>query len=228
MLESIINLQTLSFLIAILVGLTIHEFAHAFVANYLGDPTAKYAGRLSLNPIRHLDPVGTIVLIIMIFSPLHIGFGWGKPVPVNPYNLKHRYGELLVSLAGPFSNFLLAIFIILIFAILPPALTLNWSPEFFFLFGATILVNIMLGIFNLLPIPPLDGSKVLLELIPQGQNEMRAVLEKYGFLLLILVIFFGIGILVSLAYLVRDALISLGDISHFMIYGSHLTKYLSL
>lgn len=215
--ESIINLQTLSFFIAIIVGLTIHEFSHAFVANYLGDPTAKYAGRLSLNPIRHLDPLGTVLLVIFVFT-LGFGFGWGKPVPVNPYNLKHRYGELLVSLAGPFSNFLLSILTILLLAILPPSLTAGWSQDFFKLFYAIVLVNVMLGVFNLLPIPPLDGSKVLFDLLPAGNTELRNSLEKYGIIILLVVIFFGLGILGSIAYFIYNSLIHLGNALHGVIY----------
>jgi len=217
MLENIINLQTLSLLIAILVGLTIHEFSHALVADYLGDPTAKYAGRLSLNPIRHLDPIGTILLLIFLFT-LGLGFGWGKPVPVNPYNLKHKHGELLVSLAGPFSNFLLAILVALILALLPPSLTAGWSADFFKLFDIVILVNVMLGIFNLLPIPPLDGSKILFDLLPAGQSEIRNTLEKYGFVILIAVILFGISILGGLAYFVYQALLNLSALLHGIIY----------
>lgn len=217
MLENIINLQTLSFLIAILLGLTIHEFSHAFVANYLGDPTAKYAGRLSLNPVRHLDPLGTVLLLVFLFT-LGLGFGWGKPVPVNPYNLKHKHGELLVSLAGPVSNFLLAILVAVMLAVLPPALTAGWSQEFLKLFYVIILVNVMLGLFNLLPIPPLDGSKVLFDLLPAGQTETRNTLEKYGFVILIAVILFGITFLGAVAHYIYYALLNLSAILHGVIY----------
>ena len=217
MLENIINLQILSFLIAILLGLTIHEFSHAFVANYLGDPTAKYAGRLSLNPIRHLDPLGTVLLLIFLFT-LGLGFGWGKPVPVNPYNLKHKHGELLVSLAGPFSNFLLAILIAVLLELIPPALTAGWSQDFIKLFYTIILVNVMLGLFNLLPIPPLDGSKVLFDLLPAGQTEIRNTLEKYGFVILIAIIFFGITFLGAVAYYIYHALLNLSALLHGIIY----------
>jgi len=217
MLESAINLQTLSFLIAIVAGLTVHEFSHALVANYLGDPTAKYAGRLSLNPLRHLDPIGTIMLLIFLFV-LGFGFGWGKPVPVNPYNLRHRHGELLVSLAGPFSNFLLAILITITVALFPPSLTAGWSQDFFRLFYTIILVNIMLGIFNLLPVPPLDGSKILFDLLPAGRSDLRNNIEKYGPFILIAFLFLGIGFLGSLAYLVYNALMYLGSMLHQFIY----------
>lgn len=217
MLESIFSLQILSFLIAIIVALTIHEFAHAFVANYLGDPTAKYEGRLSLNPIRHLDPLGTALLLIFLFT-VGLGFGWGKPVPINPYNLRHRHGELLVSLAGPFSNLLLAILLVLIVALLPGGVTGGWSNDFSSLISVLVAVNVMLGVFNLLPIPPLDGSKILFDLLPQGQSEVRATLERYGPFILIAVILFGFGFLGSLVKLIITALEYMGQVIHAAIY----------
>lgn len=217
MLNSILTLDTFSFLIAIVAGITIHEFSHAWMANYLGDPTAKYEGRLSLNPIRHLDPVGTAILLILIFTT-GFGFGWGKPVPVNPYNLRHRYGELLVSLAGPFSNFLLSIFLILLIALLPPALTKDWSANFFNLILTVVSINIMLGVFNLIPIPPLDGSKVLLDLLPPGQDEIKANLEKYGPYLLIFLFIFGLGFLGFISQIIIASLYNLGSLLNGIIY----------
>lgn len=217
MFESIFSLEILSFLIAIIVALTIHEFAHAFVANYLGDPTAKYEGRLSLNPIRHLDPLGTALLLIFLFT-VGLGFGWGKPVPVNPYNLRHRHGELLVSLAGPFSNLLLAILLVLVVALIPAGITSGWSSDFSNLINIVVAVNVMLGIFNLLPVPPLDGSKILFDLLPQGQSEIRSTLEKYGPFILIAVILFGLGFLGALVKLVIAALNYLGQVIHMAIY----------
>ena len=217
MLESIFSLQILSFLIAIVIALTINEFAHAFVANYLGDPTAKYEGRLSLNPIRHLDPLGTALLLIFVFTT-GMGFGWGKPVPVNPYNLRHRYGELLVSLAGPFSNLLLAILLVLIVALIPTGVSSGWSSDFSNLISVVVAVNVMLGIFNLLPIPPLDGSKILFDLLPQGSSEIKNTLEKYGPFILIAVIFFGLGFLGSFVRLIITALEYMGEIIHTAIY----------
>ena len=218
MLDSIINLQILSFLIAIVVGLTIHEFSHAFLANYLGDPTAKYEGRLSLNPIRHLDPLGTALLLIFLFT-VGLGFGWGKPVPINPYNLRHRHGELLVSLAGPLSNFLLSLLLVILLALLPPAITKGWSTDFFNLIWTIVSVNIMLGIFNLIPVPPLDGSKILFDLLPAGQSEFKASLERYGPFVLIMVIFFGIGFIGSFARGVIAALEYLEIVLHGTLYG---------
>jgi len=187
------NLDILSIVIAIITALTVHEFAHAWTANYLGDPTAKYAGRITLNPIRHLDPIGTLVMIVLIIGT-GIGFGWGKPVPVNPYNLKHRYGELLVSIVGPLSNFILAFLIALLLVLLPPVVTSSWSVNFHSLIWTIIQINIILGLFNMLPIPPLDGSKVLFNLISNTQSNVRSFLERYGIFLLIGFIFFFSGI----------------------------------
>jgi len=199
------NLDILSIIIAIAIALTVHEFAHAWMANYLGDPTAKYAGRVSLNPIRHLDPIGTLVMIFLIFS-IGVGFGWGKPVPVNPYNLRHRYGELLVSLVGPLSNFIIAFVIVLIMILIPPAVSGGWSISFHNLIDFIVKVNIILGIFNLIPIPPLDGSKILFNLLTPEYNNMRQFLEKYGIFLLIFLVFFGGGLLFATTTSVFNAL----------------------
>ena len=217
MLNSILNLDILSFIIAIIVVLTVHEFAHAWMANHLGDPTAKYAGRLTLNPLNHLDPLGTFILFLLIFTA-GLGFGWGKPVPVNPYNLRHRYGELLVSIAGPFSNFLIAILLIATVAIIPPSLSQNWSMDFYMLIQTIISVNVMLGVFNLLPIPPLDGSKVLFDLLPARSGNIRSALESYGPFLLIFILFFGLGALGGIAKLIIASLINLGNLLNGIIY----------
>lgn len=142
-------LMFLGFLLALLIAITIHEFAHAWTANFYGDPTSKLMGRLSLNPFVHLDIMGTLFLLLA-------GFGWGKPVMVNPRNFKNpKLDHLTVALAGPMSNLLLAIFLGLIYRlmVLPTIL-----QELIFL---VIFFNLVLMIFNLIPIPPLDGSKIL-------------------------------------------------------------------
>jgi len=142
-------LQFVGFLIALLLAITIHEYSHAWAANLYGDATAKLHGRLTLNPLAHLDPLGTIFLFLA-------GFGWGKPVPVNSNNFRNpKLDNLTVSLAGPMSNFLLALFVGLIFRFinLPPAVS-----QFIVIL---IFFNVVLMIFNLIPIPPLDGSKIL-------------------------------------------------------------------
>lgn len=147
--------------ISILAALTFHEAAHGFVANKLGDPTAKNAGRVTLNPIKHLDPLGTILFVIA-------GIGWGKPVPVNPANFKNPVRDnALTALAGPASNVILALLAIITFKVLylanivPSQLTIEFLSFF-------LQINVVLCFFNLIPLPPLDGSKIIMPLIPKA------------------------------------------------------------
>lgn len=162
--------------VIILICLTIHEFAHAFVADKLGDPTAKLAGRITLNPLAHLDPLGTICLVFF-------RFGWGKPVPFDPYNLKNpRRDSALISLAGPASNMLLAGILALIVRIFPLD---NFFLEAFL--RLLIQFNVTLAIFNLLPIHPLDGGKILIGLAPREMAaEWDRALHQYGIFILLL------------------------------------------
>ena len=168
--------------LALIVAITIHEFSHALAADKLGDPTPRSLGRLSLNPLKHLDPIGTIALIFL-------GFGWGKPVPIDPYNLQHpKRDEAIISLAGPVSNLLLALIISLIVRFLP----LN-NISILFL-SILVQMNVVLAIFNLLPLPPLDGSKIFLALLPQDKSlQWQEAFEKYGFVLIIVLLFLPIG-----------------------------------
>ena len=174
------------FSIAILImSVVIHEVSHGVVANWLGDPTAKYAGRLTLNPIPHLDLFGSVLLpafFILVDSPIF--FAYAKPVPYNPYNLSNqRWGPAMVGVAGPISNILVAI----IFAIV-----LNFgvfSGEFLGIFIWIIQINIWLALFNLIPIPPLDGSKLLFSVLPARLLYWEQILEQYGFFLLIALLF---------------------------------------
>jgi len=151
------NLELVFLIIALVIVITVHEFAHAWVANYLGDPTAKSAGRVTLNPLKHLDPVGTIMLFLV-----HIG--WGKPVPVNPgYFRKPKRDNALTALAGPAANLILALLLAL-----PLKYLYAFIPAKLGLFLATILdVSILLFAFNMLPFPPLDGSKIIGMFIPR-------------------------------------------------------------
>jgi len=141
--------QFIAFLTALILAITVHEYAHAYAADRFGDHTARDAGRLTMNPLAHLDPVGTIFLLL-------VGFGWGKPVPINDSNLKNpKLDEIIISLAGPFSNLLLATLIGLFLRFVP------LSAEFTNFFVIIIIINLVLMTFNLLPIPPLDGSHIL-------------------------------------------------------------------
>ncbi|MEX0933204.1 MAG: site-2 protease family protein [Candidatus Paceibacterota bacterium] len=173
--------------IVILIGsIVIHEVAHGFAANKLGDPTAKLDGRLTLNPLKHLDPVGSLLIPgILVITGAPFLFGWAKPVPYNPYNLKNpRRDEALIAAAGPASNILIAIVAAILFRVFMPGL----DTLFAFVLLMTVLLNLVLAIFNLVPIPPLDGSKLLFAAVPSSFGNFRATLEGMGFFLVILFI----------------------------------------
>lgn len=170
---------------AILIALTVHEYAHGWVAFRLGDPTARNAGRLTLNPLAHLDPIGTIVLVITTMS--HLGsFGWAKPVPVNHYNFSRpRRDSMLVSLAGPFSNILTA----LAFGFIYNHAGAVHSVSLLTFCKLCVVINIGLAFFNLLPVPPLDGSHILLSLLPNQYIPGYITITRYvpiAFLILII------------------------------------------
>jgi Zn-dependent protease len=183
--------------IMLLVGFPVHEFAHAFAAYRLGDGTAKLFGRLSLNPIVHFDPIGGVLLAAsMIASQGTFGFGWAKPTPVNPNNLQGgRQSEAIVAAAGPLSNLVLALAgaIPLRFALGNPEIQIN-APMIVTVLQLFVYINIVLMLFNLIPIPPLDGSKVLFAALDrQTEYRIRPVLEQYGFLVLIAIFFLPPG-----------------------------------
>lgn len=176
--------------IALAVAIILHEVAHGVVALWLGDPTAKYAGRLTLNPIKHIDRWGTIIvpLMLLLFARITGGgfiFGWAKPVPVNCYNLRNgKYGPMMVALAGPATNLIILLVAGLLARISPVSTSLPY------LFGVVAMINGWLMMFNLLPIPPLDGSKVLYVLLDKRPDIIQ-ILEKNGLYILILFIVFG-------------------------------------
>jgi len=175
---------TIFWLVALFVSITVHEFLHAWTANYLGDPTAKAMGRVSLNPIAHIDPIGTIVLPLIMALTTGFVFGWAKPVQINPNNFKnYRVGQALTAIAGPLANLIMIFIFTGIYKLLPE------SGLFSLFLIILIELNVVLMVFNLIPVPPLDGSKLLYMILP---FETIRKLEIYGpFILLPLLIFFG-------------------------------------
>lgn len=177
-------------ILAFVVAITVHEAAHAWMADRLGDPTPRVTGRLSLNPIKHLDPYGTVLLplfLLIIGSPLL--FGWAKPVIFDPYNLKNpRRDTALISLAGPFTNLVLATLL----AIFLKFLLSPFSPLYFYydLIRFGVAVNVTLAIFNLIPVHPLDGGKILVGILPRGEaRQVDVFLQRYGLFVLFILIF---------------------------------------
>jgi len=171
-----------------LFALTFHELAHGYVAWRLGDPTAKNAGRLTMNPIKHLDPLGVIAFIIM-------KIGWAKPVPVNPVYFKDpRKGMLLVALAGPGANVVLAVLsaVLVKFLVMVPVLPMFILKPVAGMLIASVWINIMLAVFNCLPIPPLDGSRVLMGVLPPDMARSYEKLEPFGFILLLILFYLGL------------------------------------
>lgn len=190
----------LAFIIFVLIfSVIIHEVAHGLIADHLGDPTARYAGRLTLNPLPHLDPIGSVLLPLISFYAGGFIFGWAKPVPYNPYNLRQpRRDSMLVALAGPLSNILLASLFLLLFHLVPITLM-----EFKGILAYPARINLVLALFNLIPIPPLDGSKIFLSWLP---TEKQIYLEQYGFVLVILFLFLFGGLFFRLINVISGLL----------------------
>jgi Zn-dependent protease len=193
------------YIIILVMSIVIHEVSHGFMAEYFGDETAREAGRLTLNPIPHIDIFGSILLpAILILTHAGFLFGWAKPVPYNPNNLNNRkWGTIAVAGAGVLANFLIAIVfgILIRFApyILPGSLL---TANFYFILSVIVMVNLALGIFNLVPIPPLDGSKILFSFLPEKAFSFMLAYERYAlFLLLIFIVFFSDYLYPILAFL---------------------------
>lgn len=176
----------------LILSIVFHEVAHGYAANWLGDPTARLAGRLSPNPLLHIDPIGSVVVPgLLYFSGTGFLFGWAKPVPYNPYNLRNqKWGESFVAAAGPLSNLLLAGIFSIIVRVFDPTTLPSGVNE---MFGYVIFINILLALFNAIPLPPLDGSKIIAPFLPGSlEYKYRALtgyLENLGFITLFLMVF---------------------------------------
>lgn len=174
-------------LIAFVVAVTIHEFMHAFTAYQLGDPTAARLGRVTLNPVAHFDPFGFLMLIFLLVGGF--GLAWGRPVPINPANFRDpKRGMLLTAAAGPLSNLVQAAVFALPLRLAPTAID-RWPPFAVTLLQELIVINLLLAAFNVIPIPPLDGHKILVGLLPDFWYPLLAPLERQGFLLLLVILF---------------------------------------
>jgi len=175
--------------------MTVHEFAHGWVAYKLGDTTAKYAGRLTLNPFAHIDPIGTVILPISLFIATggRFVFGAAKPVPINYWALRNPKRDIIwIGLSGPMANFIFAF----ILSILWKSLSLFSIIKLALLY--LISINVVLGVFNLVPIPPLDGSRILMGILPRGLADRYARIEPYGFIILMALFWIGgFGIIIS-------------------------------
>ncbi|GMT48382.1 MAG: peptidase M50 [bacterium] len=185
--------QVILMAVPILLAVTFHELAHGYVAYKLGDPTAKDAGRLTLNPLKHLDPLGTLVFIVTRM------IGWAKPVPVNPYNLKDPKRDMMwVSIAGPAANMALAVVSAILYKLMltmpvtDPILVKRILLPLAMMLQMSVVLNIGLAVFNIIPIPPLDGSKILMGLLPARQAIAYSRIEPYGFFILLALIFLKI------------------------------------
>lgn len=182
------GITEIAIIIALILSIVLHEVAHGYAANWLGDPTARLAGRLSPNPLVHIDPLGSIIVPgLLFFSGAGVLFGWAKPVPYNPYNLNNqRWGDAIVAVAGPLTNLLLAVIFALIIRL---ADVFDLSQSFLQLAGFIVFINILLAFFNLIPVPPLDGSKVIEPFLPyqmkMAYRRLGAFMERFGFIILL-------------------------------------------
>jgi Zn-dependent protease len=193
-----------AFVIAVVVAITFHEFSHAAVATLQGDQTARSQGRLTLNPLSHLDPLGSIALVLA-------GFGWGRPVPFTPTQLRsRRFGAAMVGLAGPAANFVLALAAVVALRIIYPTAVSAFDVDFsVILLDMLVTLNVVLGVFNLLPIPPLDGSRLLSLLLPPSRQNIVYFLDQYGIFLLLGILILAPNLLTPIFSAITEALYGL-------------------
>ena len=188
--------------VPILIAITFHEVSHGFAAYRLGDPTAKMEGRLTLNPLAHIDILGTVILPIILFLTSGFVIGWAKPVPINPYNFRNPKRDMAISAAaGPITNIILAALSIMIIwivvfplsSVVPATIRQTVLSPVYQMLRVSAIINVVLAIFNMMPIPPLDGGRVAVGLLPHRQAESLSKLEPYGFMIII-ILFFVLGI----------------------------------
>lgn len=203
-------ISTLFFIAILIMSVVIHELSHGYMADYLGDPTPRMQGRLTLNPIPHLDLFGSIILpLLLALSGTGFIVGWAKPVVYNPFNIRDRkWGPALIALAGPASNVALALVfgLALRFAgtVLPEGVLM--------LFSGIVLINIILAVFNLIPVPPLDGHHVLFSLLPDSLDHIKQMLRKYSLVLILVVILFAWRFIVPIVYIAYTGLVGAAPI----------------
>ncbi|OGI82682.1 hypothetical protein A3I95_01830 [Candidatus Nomurabacteria bacterium RIFCSPLOWO2_02_FULL_44_12] len=197
------GIDVIFYITILIMSVVIHEVSHGFMAERFGDKTARFAGRLTLNPLKHLDMFGSILLpalLVLTHSPFL--FGWAKPVPYNPDNLSNRkWGTIAVAAAGVLANFFIAIFFGLVIRF---SSSFSLPDAFYSITFMIVITNLVLAIFNLIPIPPLDGSKILFSFLPRSFYEVVIVLEQFSFILLILfIVYFSNYLFPTMAYLFK-------------------------
>jgi Zn-dependent protease len=215
------SVDALLSIVILILSVVMHEVSHGLMAYWLGDPTAKYADRLTLNPLKHLDPLGSVLLpFLLVVANSPVMFGWAKPVPYNPYNLRNqKYGPALVGAAGPLSNLLLAVVAGVAIRILL-GLQVAENSGVYFVLALVIFINLMLMVFNLMPIPPLDGSKLLYAILPISENT-KMMLDQYGIILVFLFIFLFSWVISAVFLLV------LNIFSNTVMGGINILQYLN-
>lgn len=197
-------MESIFVIFLLIFSVVVHEVSHGYAALALGDPTARLEGRLTLNPMAHLDPIGSLLVPIIGYLSGGVIIGWAKPVPYNPYNLRNqRWGEALVAIAGPLSNIIVAV----TFALIVRGGQDLISEKFLFLASYLIFINIILALFNMIPIPPLDGSKVLFSFLPYRFENIRRGLERYGLILVLLFVFIFWRLILPIAFFIFTALV---------------------